>query len=36
MTRFNILLDEGIDLVYSLKNCRGGEIFVPKMQVIKC
>jgi len=32
MTRFNILLDEGVDLVlWSLKNTRGGEIFVPKI-----
>ena len=32
MTRFNILLKEGIDLVlWSLKNSKGGEIFVPKI-----
>jgi len=32
MTRFNILLEEGINLVlWSLKNARGGEIFVPKI-----
>ncbi len=36
MTRFNILLEEGIDLVlWSLKNCRGGEIFVPKIPSYK-
>jgi len=32
MTRFNISLDEGVDLVlWALKNCRGGEILVPKI-----
>jgi len=32
MTRFNILLEEGIKLVFwSLKNSKGGEIFVPKI-----
>lgn len=32
MTRFNITLDEGIDLVlYALENAWGGEIFVPKI-----
>ena len=32
MTRFNISLDQAIDLVlYALKNAKGGEIFVPKL-----
>lgn len=32
MTRFNITLDEGVDLVlFALKNMWGGEIFVPKI-----
>jgi len=32
MTRFNITLEEGVDLVlYALKNMWGGEIFVPKI-----
>jgi len=32
MTRFNITLDEGVELVFwSLKNSYGGEIFVPKI-----
>jgi UDP-N-acetylglucosamine 4,6-dehydratase/5-epimerase len=32
MTRFNISLDEGVNLVmYALKNMWGGEIFVPKI-----
>jgi len=32
MTRFNITLDEGIDLVlWALENSLGGEIFVPKI-----
>jgi UDP-N-acetylglucosamine 4,6-dehydratase/5-epimerase len=32
MTRFNITLDEGVDLVnYALENMWGGEIFVPKI-----
>ena len=32
MTRFNISLSEGVDLVlYALENARGGEIFVPKI-----
>jgi len=32
MTRFNITLDEAVDLVfYALKNSTGGEIFVPKI-----
>ena len=32
MTRFNITLDEGVDLVlYALKHQWGGEIFVPKI-----
>lgn len=32
MTRFNISLDEGVDLVlFALKNAIGGEIFVPKI-----
>ena len=32
MTRFNITLEEGIDLViHSLKNMWGGELFVPKI-----
>lgn len=32
MTRFNICLEEGVDLVfYALKHAIGGEIFVPKL-----
>ncbi|MGC4073523.1 MAG: UDP-N-acetylglucosamine 4,6-dehydratase (inverting) [Nibricoccus sp.] len=32
MTRFNITLDEGVDLVlYALSNMWGGEIFVPRI-----
>ncbi len=32
MTRFNISLEEGVDLVFfALKNAIGGEIFVPKI-----
>ncbi len=36
MTRFNITLEEGIDLViHSLKNMWGGELFVPKIPSFK-
>jgi FlaA1/EpsC-like NDP-sugar epimerase len=32
MTRFNISLDEGVEMVlWALENARGGEIFVPKI-----
>lgn len=32
MTRFNISLDEGVNMVlWAVKNMRGGEIFVPKI-----
>ena len=32
MTRFNILLSEGVDMVlWALENALGGEIFVPKI-----
>jgi UDP-N-acetylglucosamine 4,6-dehydratase (inverting) len=32
MTRFNITLEEGVNLVfYAIENARGGEIFVPKL-----
>ncbi len=32
MTRFNISLQEGVDMVlWALENARGGEIFVPKI-----
>lgn len=32
MTRFNITLDEGVDLVlYALEHAEGGEVFVPKI-----
>jgi UDP-N-acetylglucosamine 4,6-dehydratase (inverting) len=32
MTRFNITLDEGVDMViWALQNAMGGEIFVPKI-----
>ena len=32
MTRFNISLQEGVDMVlWALKNARGGEVFVPKI-----
>ncbi len=33
MTRFNIFLDNAIELVlWSLQNCKGGEIVVPKLR----
>lgn len=36
MTRFNILLEEGVDLVlYAMENALGGEIFVPKIPSYK-
>ena len=36
MTRFNISLDEGVDAVmWSLKNLKGQEILVPKLQSFK-
>lgn len=36
MTRFNITLDEGVDLVlYSFKDMRGGETYIPKMRSMK-
>ena len=36
MTRFNISLDEGVDMVlYALENHWGGEIFVPKIPSYK-
>jgi UDP-N-acetylglucosamine 4,6-dehydratase len=36
MTRFNILLQEGVDLViYAIENAWGGEIFVPKIPSFK-
>ena len=36
MTRFNISLTEGVDLVdWAMCNNFGGEIFVPKIQVLK-
>ena len=36
MTRFNITLEEGVDLVlYALENMWGGEIFVPKIPSYK-
>jgi UDP-N-acetylglucosamine 4,6-dehydratase len=32
MTRFNISLDEGVEMViYSIENCLGGEVIVPKI-----
>jgi len=32
MTRFNIILDEGVDLVlWAIENAQGGEIFVPRI-----
>ncbi|MGZ3690419.1 MAG: UDP-N-acetylglucosamine 4,6-dehydratase (inverting) [Pseudobdellovibrio sp.] len=32
MTRFNITLEEGVDMViYAIENSRGGELFVPKI-----
>ena len=32
MTRFNIFLDQAVEMVlWSLKNCKGGEIVVPKI-----
>lgn len=36
MTRFNITLDEGVDLVlFSLKDMKGGETYIPKMRSMK-
>lgn len=36
MTRFNILLDEAVDMVfYALDNAWGGELFVPKIPSFK-
>ena len=36
MTRFNILLEDGVKLVHwALQNCIGGEIFVPKLSSFK-
>ena len=36
MTRFNISLEEGVDMVmYALKNHLGGEIFIPKISSYK-
>jgi UDP-N-acetylglucosamine 4,6-dehydratase len=36
MTRFNITLEEGVDMVlYALENAWGGEIFVPKIPSFK-
>ena len=36
MTRFNITLDEGVDMVmYAVENAWGGEIFVPKIPSYK-
>jgi len=36
MTRFNITLDEGVDMVlYAIENSWGGEIFVPKIPSYK-
>ena len=36
MTRFNITLDEGVDMVmYAIENSWGGEIFIPKIPSYK-
>ena len=36
MTRFNISLDEGVDMVlWSIENLQGSEIFVPKIPSYK-
>ena len=36
MTRFNITLNQGVDMViWAIKNSLGKEIFVPKFQVLK-
>lgn len=36
MTRFNITLEEGVDMVlYAIKNAWGGEVFVPKIPSYK-
>ena len=36
MTRFNITLEEGVDMVlHALENAEGGEIFVPKIPSYK-
>ena len=36
MTRFNILFDEGVEMVlWAMDNTLGGEIFVPKVPSYK-
>ena len=36
MTRFNISIEEGVDMVlHALENAWGGEIFVPKIPSYK-
>ena len=36
MTRFNITLEEGVNMViWSIENCIGGEILVPKIKSYK-
>lgn len=36
MTRFNITMDEALDLIFrAIKNGKGGEIFVPKLKAYK-
>ena len=33
MTRFNITMDQAVDLIFrALKNAKGGELFVPKLK----
>ena len=36
MTRFNISIEDGVDMIlYAIKNAKGGEIFIPKLNHIK-
>jgi len=36
MTRFNITMDQALDLIFrALKNSQGGEVFVPKLKAYK-
>ena len=36
MTRFNISIEDGVDMIlYAIKNAKGGEIFVPKLKSYK-
>ena len=36
MTRFNITMDEALDLIFrAVENCNGGEVFVPKLKAYR-